>query len=87
MLEVGRLTVYSRIKVSSMIAGTQVTSNIPIAWFLVLGCNRQAQIAKREREEHPNIGLQLHYPVNFLFGEADDGEVVAETKRRERQER
>ena len=53
----------------------------------MLGCNRQAQIAKREREEHPNIGLQLHYPVNFLFGEADDGEVVAETKRRERQER
>ena len=32
-LGVGRLTVYSRIKVSSMIAGTQVTSNIPIAWF------------------------------------------------------
>ena len=45
MLEVGRLTVYSRIKVSSMIAGTQVTSNIPIAWFLVLGCNRQARVS------------------------------------------
>ena len=43
--EVGRLTVYSRIKVSSMIAGTQVTSNIPIAWFLVLGCNRQARVS------------------------------------------
>ena len=44
MWRVGRLTVYSRIKVSSMIAGTQVTSNIPIAWFLVLGCNRQARV-------------------------------------------
>ena len=25
----------------NLIAGTQVTSNVPKAWFLVLGCNRQ----------------------------------------------
>ena len=57
--EVGRLTVYSRIKVSSMIAGTQVTSNIPIAWFLVLGCNRQARVSKIERPWMTQILVRL----------------------------
>jgi len=56
--EVGRLTVYSRIKVSSMIAGTQVTSNIPIAWFLVLGCNRQARVSSLIGSGGPNTSWQ-----------------------------
>ena len=60
-LNVGRSHTDSRIKLWIHTASLK-TSNIPFAWFLVLGCNRQAQRLWKHLPGDPNIGLHLHQP-------------------------
>jgi len=42
-----------------------LTSNIPFAWFLVLGCNRQAQNLKGSGGSSSHVSKHLSSPATF----------------------